>query len=133
MPFNVPGFKVGHATNEEFHTGVSVILCPDNTVGSADFRGPGSSSRESALLQPDKPVHFVNGVVLTGGSALGLGTATGVSRYLAERGIGHPTPIRPIPIVTASVVFDLFLGAGEFIPDEEMGYEAAAAAQENDD
>ncbi len=133
MPFDVPGFKIGHATNEEFHTGVSVIICPENTVGSADVRGPAPGSRESALLQPDKPIKVVHAVVLTGGSALGLGTATGAARYLAEQEIGHPTPIRPIPIVPAAVVYDLFLGAGKFIPDEAMGYDAAASATATDD
>lgn len=130
MPVNMAGLKIGHATDEEYHTGCTVFLCPDATVGSVDIRGPAPGSRESALLALDKPIDKVNAVVLTGGSAFGLATADGVMRYLAERGIGHITPIRPIPIVPAAVVYDLFLGRGERLPDAEMGYAACLAAYE---
>jgi L-aminopeptidase/D-esterase-like protein len=52
-------------------------------------------------------------------------------RYLAEQGIGHPTPVRPIPIVPAAIVYDLFLSGGEHLPDGAMGYAAAATAAKN--
>lgn len=94
------------------------------------MRGPAPGSRESALLALDKPIEYVNAVVLTGGSAFGLATADGVMRYLGEQGIGHFTPIRPIPIVPAAVVYDLFMGGGEVLPDADMGYAAALAAAE---
>lgn len=133
MTFNSAGFKIGHATNKEFHTGCTVFLCPEGTVGSADARGPAPGSRELALLVPDKPPHYVNAVVFTGGSAYGLATADGVMRYLAEMGIGHPTPIRPVPIVPAAVVYDLFMSGGQLLPGAEMGYAAAADAREDND
>ncbi|RMG89416.1 MAG: peptidase S58 family protein [Chloroflexi bacterium] len=130
---NIPGLKIGHATNEKYHTGCTVFLCPEGTVGSVDVRGPAPGSRESALLQLDKPIQYVNAVILTGGSAFGLATADGVMRYCAEQGIGHYTPIRPIPIVPAAVVYDLFMSGGEFLPDAEMGYTACLNARENND
>lgn len=126
------GLKIGHATNYQFHTGCTVFLCPENTVGSADHRGPAPGSREAALLQIDKPVEHVNAVVLTGGSAFGLATADGVMRYLGERGIGHWTPIRPIPIVPTAVVYDLFFSGGQVFPDADMGYAACEAARPSD-
>jgi L-aminopeptidase/D-esterase-like protein len=49
-------------------------------------------------------------------------------RYLGEQGVGHPTPVRPIPIVPAAIVYDLFLGGGAVLPDAAMGYAAAQAA-----
>ena len=82
------GIKIGHATNQDMHTGCPVFLCPDNTVGSVDVRGPAPGSRESALLAIDKPNRPVNAVVLSGGSAFGLATADGVVSYLAERDVG---------------------------------------------
>ncbi len=132
MPFNIPGLKIGHATNKAFHTGCTVFLCPEGTVGGVDVRGPAPGSRELALLAPDKPIQVVHGVVLTGGSAFGLATAVGVMRYLDEQGIGHPTPMKPIPIVPAAVVYDLFLGGGKHLPDAEMGYQACLNAREGD-
>jgi L-aminopeptidase/D-esterase-like protein len=123
------GIRIGHATHQEYHTGCTVFLCPDGTLGSVDARGPAPGSRELALLAPDKPDDKeVDAVVLTGGSAFGLATADGVMRYLSERGIGHPTPVRPVPIVPAAVVFDLGLNTAQFTPDAASGYAACAAA-----
>ena len=133
MLFDVPGFKIGHAANEGATTGCTVFLCPPNTVGSVDIRGPGPGSRESALLAVDKHVSTVHGVLLTGGSAFGLAAADGVMRYLSEQGIGHPTTIRPIPIVPAAVVYDLFMGGGNELPDSDMGYRACLAARQGND
>ena len=124
------GIRIGHWTDEVHHTGCTVFLCPDGTYGSVDARGPAPGSRELALLAPDKPEDKqVNAIVLTGGSAFGLATADGVMRYLAERGIGHQTPIVPVPIVPAAVVFDIAFSEGKFYPDAESGYAACKAAE----
>ena len=126
IPF--AGVRLGHATHAQFPTGCTVFLCPPGTYGSVDSRGPAPGSRELALLAPDKPDDKeVNAVVLTGGSAFGLATADGVMRYLAERNIGHPTPIRNVPIVPAAVVFDLRPGT-TYTPDAALGYAACQAA-----
>ncbi len=128
--WKVPGFQIGHATNEAGHTGCTVFLCPPGTVGGVDVRGPAPGSRETVLLAPDKAVTTINAVLLTGGSAFGLAAADGVMNFLAERGIGHPTPVRPIPIVTAAVVYDLFMNGGRVLPDAAMGYAACRAASD---
>ena len=129
MSINLAGLKIGHATDEAHHTGCTVFLCPDGTTGSVDVRGPAPGSREAALMQIDKPIQFVNGVVLTGGSAFGLRTADGVMQYCAEHDIGHFTPIRPIPIIPAAVVYDLFMSEGN-LPTSEMGYAACENAMD---
>ncbi|MEM7119479.1 MAG: P1 family peptidase [Chloroflexota bacterium] len=129
--FNIPGIKIGHATNEDAHTGCTVFLCPAGTVCSVDVRGPAPGSRETAVLGLDKRDIRVNAVVLTGGSAFGLASADGVMRYLGERGIGHYTPIRNVPIVPAAVVYDLFYHQGQHPPTAEMGYQACLNAREN--
>jgi L-aminopeptidase/D-esterase-like protein len=126
----VPGIRIGHATNKAHHTGCTVILCPDGAVAGVDVRGPGPGTRETALLSPDKTLHKVNAVVFAGGSAFGLAAADGVVRYLSERGHGHYTPVRPVPIVSAAVVYDLFMSGGELMPDAEMGYAACQNAPE---
>ena len=125
---NLIGLKIGHATHGVYHTGCTVILCSgQGAVAGVDVRGPAPGSRESALLGADKPAKFVNAILLTGGSAFGLATADGVMRYLGERDIGHWTPIRPVPIVPAAVVYDLFLSEG-IAPTAAMGYQACVDA-----
>ena len=129
MITQVPGILVGHATDPEHHTGCSVVICPENTVGGVDVRGPSPGSRETALLGPDKHVQDVTAVLLTGGSAFGLAAADGVVRYLEENDLGHWTPRATVPIVPAAVVYDLFFGEGKRRPDAEMGYQACQVAQ----
>lgn len=124
------GIRIGHMTHPEYHTGCTVFLCPDGTRGSVEARGPAPGSRELALLAPDKPEDKdVDAILLTGGSAFGLAAADGVMRYLAERGMGHPTPIRPVPIVPAAVVYDFFLNGGAYTPDAASGYDACLGAE----
>lgn len=132
MYLNLAGIKIGHATDEAYHTGCTVFLCPPQTVASVDARGPAPGSRELTLLALDKPIQYVHAVMLTGGSAFGLATADGVMRYLAERDIGHWTPIRPIPIVPTAVVYDLFFSLGKRLPDAKMGYLACQNARDTD-
>ena len=124
-----PGFRVGHARHADAPTGCTVILCPEGTVAGVDVRGPAPGSRETALLAVDKPIGRVDALLFTGGSAFGLAAADGVMRYLAERGIGHPTPVKPIPIVAASVIYDLGVAGGAVHPDAELGYAACRAAR----
>ena len=123
------GFLVGHAERREHHTGCTVILCPPGTVAGVDVRGPAPGSRETDLLAPDKPIARLDALLFTGGSAFGLAAADGVMRFLAEAGAGFPTPVKPIPLVAASVIYDLRLSHGAVHPDAELGYAACRSAR----
>ena len=128
MLTNVPGIKVGHASDAANLTGCTVILCPEGTIGSGDVRGLAPGSRESVLLSPEKHVSRVDAIVLTGGSAFGLAAADGVMRYLETAGIGYYTPFARVPIVPGAVVYDLNLSGGKIRPNAEMGFQACKAA-----
>ncbi len=80
-------------------------------MASASFLGPSPGTREGVLLAPDKKVERVHAVLLTGGSAFGLGAASGVVRWLEEQGVGHPTPFARVPLVPAAVIYDLGVGS----------------------
>ena len=123
------GFLVGHAERRAHHTGCTVILCPPGTVAGVDVRGPAPGSRETDLLAPDKPIARLDALLFTGGSAFGLAAADGVMRYLEEAGAGFPTPVKPIPLVAAGVIYDLLLSRGAAHPDAELGYAACRAAR----
>jgi L-aminopeptidase/D-esterase-like protein len=127
---DVPGIKVGHATNEEALTGCTVVLCEDGAVGGVDQRGGAPGTRETDSMQPMHLVQKAHAVVLAGGSAFGLEAATGVMRYLEERGIGYDTQVAKVPIVPAAILFDLGIGDPSVRPDAAMGY---AACQATDD
>jgi L-aminopeptidase/D-esterase-like protein len=121
------GVRVGHHTDRERWTGCTVILPPPDAVASCEVRGGGPGTRESDLLSPASRAPGVHGLLFSGGSALGLSAAAGVVRWLVERDIGTPTPVRNVPLVPAAVVYDLFLGQPE-PPEPDEAYAACDAA-----
>jgi L-aminopeptidase/D-esterase-like protein len=123
----VRGIRVGHWTDRRAATGCTVVRFDKGAVGGVDVRGAAPGTRETDLLRPENTVEEVHAVVLAGGSAFGLDAASGVSRYLVERGIGLEFGGHRIPIVPAAILFDLGLGRPKH-PDAMAGYRAAAAA-----
>jgi len=129
---DVPGIKVGHAHDLDALTGVTVVLCEEGAVGGVDQRGGAPGTRETDLLRPMHLVQKVHAIVLTGGSAFGLDAATGVVRYLEEKGIGFDTQVAKVPIVPTAVFFDLAIGKSDVRPDAAMGYAACKTATRKD-
>ena len=125
---DVPGIRVGHATDPVGLTGCTVVLCEEGAIGGVDQRGGAPGTRETDLMRPMHLVERVHAVLLTGGSAFGLAAADGVVRYLEERGVGFDTGVAKVPIVPAAVIFDLNLGDPTARPDAAMGYAACQAA-----
>src|SRR6187431_294652 len=103
----VHGIKVGHFTLAERPTGCTVILTEAGATAGVDVRGGAPGTRETDLLQPLNTVQQVHAIVLSGGSAFGLDTATGVMRYLEEKGVGFPVGNARVPIVPGAAIFDL--------------------------
>jgi L-aminopeptidase/D-esterase-like protein len=124
----VEGIKVGHYTLTERPTGCTVILAEKGAVAGVDVRGSAPGTRETDLLNPTTTVQQVHAIVLTGGSAWGLDSASGVMRYLEERNIGFRFGGSYVPIVPAAVLFDLPVGDGRIRPNADCGYAAAKAA-----
>lgn len=74
---DVAGLLVGHHTLEERPTGCTVVRTgPDGAVTAVDIRGGAPGTREVALLDPINLVQKAHAIVLSGGSAFGLDTAT---------------------------------------------------------
>ncbi len=153
---DIAGLKVGHFTDPRRPTGCTVLLCEAGAVAGVDVRGAAPGTRETDLLHPLATINQVHALLLTGGSAFGLDAATGVMRWLEERGHGvlvgpatregsagqatretppgqaardgSPSPAIRIPIVPAAVLFDLWVGDGRIRPDAAAGYAACEAA-----
>jgi len=124
----VSGIKVGHETNVNALTGCTVILCEDGAVGGVDQRGGAPGTRETDLLRPMHLVKKVHAIVLAGGSAYGLDAASGVMRYLEEKGFGVNIGNARVPIVPAANLLDLEIGGPTARPDAAMGYRASQNA-----
>jgi len=125
---DVQGIKVGHFTDQRRPTGCTVIIAEEGATGGVDVRGAAPGTRETDLLNPLNTVELVNAIVLSGGSAFGLDTATGVMKYLEEKHIGYNVGVTVVPIVPAAILFDLGVGDAKIRPDAESGYKACQAA-----
>lgn len=133
---DVAGIRVGHVqkVGEGWLSGVTVVLPPPGTVGSVDVRGGGPGTHETDALDPTTLVSTVDAVVLTGGSAFGLASATGAQLWCEEQGRGFAVPGTVVPIVPAAAIFDVGRGGDvKARPGADMGYQAAAAASASGD
>lgn len=132
--FGALGVAVGHATDSEGATGLTVIRGVDGPLraGAAVF-GRATGTRELHTLTVNHLVDRIDAVMLTGGSAYGLDAAAGVMRWMEERGRGFAVPGGVVPIVPAAVIFDLVpLGRFDARPTAPMAYEACDIASPND-
>jgi L-aminopeptidase/D-esterase-like protein len=123
------GFSAGHWSDFDAATGCTVVVCPEQgAVAGADVRGGGPATRQIDPLHPLANSPAAHAVLMTGGSAFGLGAADGVMRWLEERGRGFPTPGGLVPLVPAAVVYDLASGDPRARPGPDEGYAACEAA-----
>src|SRR5438128_408238 len=129
----VRGLSVGHWTDLARATGCTVVLAPEGGMrGACAVRGRATGTRELDALHPRHLVGHVDAILLTGGSAYGLGAADGVMRWLRERGRGLPVgPAGVVPIGPPAVIFDFDLAPGgraDRWPTADDAYRACTAA-----
>ncbi|RFU83383.1 peptidase S58 family protein, partial [Streptomyces triticagri] len=131
---DVRGLRVGHAERigDGRLTGTTVVVAPEGgAVAAVDVRGGGPGTRETDALDPRNLVQRVDAIVLTGGSAYGLESASGVMAWLEDQGRGFPVggPGEVVPVVPAACLFDLGRGGDwRARPDAALGREAAERA-----
>jgi len=127
---DVTGIKVGHSQDSIGLTGFTVVLCERGATASVEVMGGAPGTRETDLLRPSFTVGKVQAVFLSGGSAFGLNAASGVVRYLEEKGVGFNAGIAKVPIVSGAVIFDLGIGDPKSRPTPEMAYDACTKVRE---
>jgi L-aminopeptidase/D-esterase-like protein len=129
---DVSGVRVGHAGSGKLGSGVTAVIFDSAVTASADVRGGGPGTRETALLDPAQTVEGIDAIVLSGGSAFGLDAASGVQAWLREQGRGFRIRDAVVPIVPGAIMFDLLNGGDKnwnrYPPYRELAYEAAKTA-----
>jgi L-aminopeptidase/D-esterase-like protein len=131
MALGVAGTRVGCWTHPSGHTGCTVVLAPEGSLGAIAVRGGAPGTREAAALGPTGNVRECHAIVLSGGSAFGLATAEGASDWCEANGIGYDKTVARIPIVGAAIVFDLREPSAPR-PGRDAGWAACASATEDD-
>jgi L-aminopeptidase/D-esterase-like protein len=125
---DIPGILVGHASDYDGLTGCTAILCEAGAAAGGDIRGSATGTEEWDLLHPHHVTERIHAVVLAGGSAFGLESASGVRRYLEHKGVGFETGAARVPLVPCAILYDLNVGKSSARPTREMGEAAASAA-----
>jgi L-aminopeptidase/D-esterase-like protein len=125
---DVPGIRVGHASDFKALTGCTVILCEEGAIGAVDIRGTAAGTRQMDPLTPLHLVDKIQALLLAGGSAFGLDAAGGVMAYLEERRKGFDVGETKIPHVPTAVIFDFGIGDFRVRPGREMGSQACLNA-----
>ena len=125
----IKDFRIGNAEYNEGVTGCTVIICEEGATAGVEVKGGAPGTRETDLLNPVNMVDKIHGILLTGGSAVGLDAASGVMEYLEEREIGFDVGVTKVPIVCAAALFDLAIGNYKIRPDKKLGYEACVDSE----
>jgi L-aminopeptidase/D-esterase-like protein len=130
VDFTPLGLMVGHATDVEGATGVTVIRHEQRRWrGGYCIVGRATGTRELNALSTTSLADRVDAIMLTGGSAFGLDAAAGVMRWMEEHKRGHPMADFVVPIVPAAVIFDLLpLGRPDARPTAAMAWSACDSA-----
>jgi L-aminopeptidase/D-esterase-like protein len=132
---DVAGIHIGQAQDMCAYTGVTLVLCDGPCVGAVDVRGGAPGTRETDVLRSEMMGVGIHGVVLSGGSALGLDAASGIAAVMSARGIGlrFSPDMPPVPILPGAILFDLTNGGnkdwGDHPPYRDLGIEAFKNAQ----
>jgi len=128
MITDVPGIRVGHASDPVGLTGVTVVACAHPAVCGVALRGGANDVVGLDHLDPTHLAPTIDAVVLGGGSRFGEEAVYGVMRWLEEQGRGFTFGRAVIPHVAGAFLFDLGIGDYRARPTREMGYAAASAA-----
>ena len=107
--------SVGHSSDRPGSPAARWCCARTAPVASVDIRGGAPGTLETALLSPFASVTELHGILLTGGSAPGLGPRPGY-RLPAGDQRGYQTPFAKIPLVSAAVIYDLGLGSPTACP-----------------
>lgn len=118
---------VGSWTHPDGHTGCTVVLPPQGSMGAVAVRGGAPGTREAAALGPNGQGTECHAIFLSGGSAFGLAVGDGVARWCEAQGRGYDRFVTPVPVVGGAIVFDLRT-AGADRPDAASGWAACEAA-----
>ncbi|MBI2028147.1 MAG: P1 family peptidase [Candidatus Levybacteria bacterium] len=126
------GIKIGHYTDRENLTGLTVFIAEKGADIGIDVKGSSTGSHNTeAYGNPKAATRLAQAIVLTGGSSYGLESIFGVMEYLEKQGIGNKTKAGIVPGITGGVIYDLTVGSAKVRPTKENGYKAAENSSYN--
>ena len=125
---DIKGILVGTSEDTIGKTGCTAVLLDKLYTGGVDVRGGGPGTLNTDVLSPYTGTGVVDCIMLSGGSAFGLGCATGAMNWLEEQDRGFETGLKRVPMVNAAIIYDLEIGDCNARPTAAMGYAACKNA-----
>jgi L-aminopeptidase/D-esterase-like protein len=117
------GLEIGHYTDSENLTGLTVFLSNKGADIGIDIRGSNTGTFNTPAYDPKAAGKLVHAIVLTGGSTFGLSSAVGTMKELVKKGIGNKTRAGLIPGTVGAVIYDIAVGKN-ISPTETDGAKA---------
>ncbi len=128
---NFNNLEVGVASYPEGPTGTTVLYFPRGAIGAIDIRGGAAAVRESSSIQDENSWGWLDAVVLSGGSTMGLEAADGVASEIVKLRGGIIT-FDTVPSVPAAIVYDFSGRDNSIYPDKKLGAKAFKARKKNE-
>ncbi|MGW7579002.1 P1 family peptidase [Streptomyces sp. NPDC054765] len=125
----IKGLSIGHWTDRDAGTGLTVFVVPEQATVAAAPRGQNPGTLNLAIYDQYGCADAADAIVLTGGSCYGLTAASHLQNALAGRQQGAT-----VPGVLSAVVFDLKVGRIDWpeLQAAHLAYEGAVAAGEEE-
>lgn len=122
--------RIGHWTDRESGTGLTVFIPPTGSTVAAHGHGQNTGTMNIHALGPEGSATSADAIVLTGGSSMGLRASAELIIELDRRGVAAGRPQTAVPVVGSAVVYDLPLGGRTSPPADAAirAYDAAGAA-----
>ena len=85
---DIKGILVGHYTDFDAVSGVTVVVAPKGAVAGVDVRGSAPGTRETDLMAPQNLVEKAQAIVLAGGSVFAspdFDRRAGIGRFMSQK------------------------------------------------
>ncbi|MAF76829.1 MAG: 6-aminohexanoate hydrolase [Halobacteriovoraceae bacterium] len=128
---NFNNLEVGTAEYPDGPTGTTVLYFPRGAIGAIDIRGGAAAVREGSSVQSENTWGWVDAVVLSGGSTMGLEAADGVASEIVKLR-GGKIKFDTVPAVPAAIVYDFSGRDNSIYPDKALGAQAFKARKKNE-
>jgi L-aminopeptidase/D-esterase-like protein len=120
----VDGLKVGHAEDKNARTGCTVILFEPEADVACEARGGWPGTYDTHSIDVTMTCVKKNAVFLTGGDVFGFDSATGIRRYLLEKGLASATGLGRLPGIVGANIYDVEFATINEARYPDLGYSA---------
>lgn len=126
----VDGLFVGQREEPEARTGCTVVLFDKASPVAYEVRGGWPGTYDTDSTGTGKAFFMKHAIFLTGGDVFGFDCASGIRRFLVEKGVASDTSPERLPGVVGANIYDIGFADVQRASYRDLGYEACRAASQ---